>query len=547
MRHFSLTLAAAMLVPWTQSSAQKPEDITEHNSATLGEKFVAIPGASVLFALHETTVGQWKTFVSDSKYDWTYKPYFEQGDDHPAVGITLQDARAFCAWLTDKERAEKKLNMAQSYRLPTPAEWDAAVALIRTRKVDPTVDEKVEDERTFPWGMSWPPPPKAGNYAEGEIAGYEDGFPFTSPVGQFRPSGEGLYDLAGNVWEWCWDVQVRAEQEGILRGGSWAYFRPECLRSDYVYRVPADIRMPTVGFRCVFEDKQRSAALLAVLETNRQKIRDERREMMTGGPVDKAELEAMKKKLMAGEDASTLPDPSKLSPAAAGKSFRNSLGMDFVPAGEKLLAGSMEVRVQDFETWLKSAERAWEAKPSFLLGGTHPAAGLTWQDALDFCAWLTKRDRELKLIPKNATYRLPTDLEWSLIAGLKAEEGADPSVRSGANKTHFPWSAKGDYPPPAMSTNLDALKINDYTDSYSYTAPVITEAPNELGILGLGGNVAEWCTDVWPGAGNERVIRGGSWLSSEREKLLTSTRRHASITSTSPDIGFRVMLELPTP
>jgi len=545
MRFFRLTFAATLLLLVSRSGAQKPEDLTEHTSATMSEKFVAVPGASVLFALHETTVAQWQTFLAASKYQWSYTPYFAQGADHPAVGVTLQDAKAYCAWLTDKERGENKINVAQTYRLPTQAEWDAAVALLRTRKVDPTVDQRVEDERTFPWGMKWPPPPKAGNYAEGEIPGYEDGFPFTSPVGQFTPSGEGLFDLAGNVWEWCWDVQIRAEQEGVLRGGSWAYFRPECLRSDYVYRVPASLQMPTVGFRCVFEDRQRSAALLAVLEQNREKVRTERREQMLGGPVDKAEVEAMRKKFAFGEEVSTIPDPATLAPASAGKPFKNSLGLDLVPVGEKLLAGATEVRVQDFELWLKGAGRTWDAKPSFLLGGTHPAAGLTWQDAHDFCEWLTKRDLSLKLIPEKAAYRLPSDVEWSLLAGLKDEPGADPAARSGAVKDHFPWSAKGEFPPPQMTTNLDASKVKDFSDSYSYTAPVTTEKPNEIGVGGLGGNVSEWCADAWPGEDTARVVRGGSWLSFEQDKLLTSARRRSPVKTASPDIGFRVMLELP--
>jgi formylglycine-generating enzyme required for sulfatase activity len=533
-----------LLLSFTSGMAQTPEEIREHTNS-LNQRFLLIPGSPVLFAQYETTVAQWQTFLSESQQEWNYKPHFTQTPDHPVVGVTLQDAKIFCAWLTDKERAAKTLNMAQSYRLPTLAEWDAAAVLLRTRKPDLTVDEQVQDERTFPWGMRWPPPPKAANLAEGEIPGYEDGFPYTAPVGSFTASEDGLFDLAGNVWEWCWDAEIRAEQEGVLRGGSWAYFRPECLRSSYTYRVPADLRMPTVGFRCVFEDKQRSAALLAVAEQNKEKIRSERRQEMLGEAVAKADVEAMKKKLMGGDESPTLPDASKLKPASAGTPFLNSLGMDFVPLGEHLLVGKAEVRVQDFETWLKSAERSWDNKPPYLLGGTHPAAGLTWQDAQDFCEWLTKRDLGSKIIPEGARYRLPTDIEWSLMNGLKDESGSDPAARSGANKNHFPWSSTGAFPPPVMSTNLDAQNLPGFSDSYSYSCPVTAEAPNELGIHGLGGNVAEWCADVWPGADAERVIRGGSWLTSDKEKLLTSARRHAPASNSSPDIGFRVVLALP--
>jgi formylglycine-generating enzyme required for sulfatase activity len=151
------------------------------------------------------------------------------------------------------------------------------------------------------------------------------------------------------------------------------------------------------------------------------------------------------------------------------------------------------------------------------------------------------------LIPAEASYRLPTDAEWSEMAGLKDEVGADAAAKSGVNKTHYPWSAKGTFPPPAMSTNLDAPRLPNFTDSYSYTAPVMSETANELGIQGLGGNVSEWCADAWPGTETERVIRGGSWLSFDKDQLLTSARRHTAEGNATPDIGFRVMLELAAP
>ena len=530
----------------SSGAAQKPEEMTEHTS-TLGIKFLAVPGASVLFATTETKVSDWQAFLAASKHEWSYKPHFNQGAEHPVVGITLQDARLFCSWLTEKERESKTINSAQSYRLPTQDEWDAAVGLLRTRKPDLTVDEQVQDDRTFPWGTRWPPPLKAGNFADGEIPGYEDGFPFTAPVAQFMPNAEGLYDMAGNVWEWCWDPEIRAEQDGVLRGGSWAYFRSECLTSSYKYRVPGDLRMPTIGFRCVFEDQQRSAIMLATAEAKKEQIRAQRREEIMGGKVAKEDMEAMRKKLMGGDGGGGLPDLASLKPAVAGQIFKNSLGMDFVPVGDKLLVGKMEVRMQDFETWLKSADRTWENKPHFLLGGTHPAAGLTWTDARDFCEWLAKRDRANQLLPATATYRLPTDAEWSAMAGLKDEVGADPAAKNGVNQTHYPWSATGTFPPSGMSVNLDATKIVGFSDNYAYTAPVTAEYFNDFDIVGLGGNVAEWCSDAWPGADQERIIRGGSWLMSDKQQLLTSARRHVSLNAAAPDVGFRVVIDFTAP
>ncbi|TDU64627.1 sulfatase-modifying factor enzyme 1 [Prosthecobacter fusiformis] len=533
---------------WASIFGQSAPEPLEHTSS-LGTRFVTIPGTPSLFATHETRLSEWQAFLAVSGYAWSYRPHFQQGPDHPVVGITLEDARAFCTWLTEKDRLEGRLNSSQLYRLPTRADWDAAIGLLRTRKPDLTVEEKVADERSFPWGGAWPPPAKSANLAEGEIAGYKDDYPFTAPVGQFKPSAEGLYDLSGNVWEWCWDPEIRAEQIGVLRGGSWAYFRPECLLSSYLYTVPVDMRMPTIGFRCVFEDKQRTAVMLAAAEKIKAEIRTQRREEITGGEVKKEELAAMKEKLRAaGQLPSSQDSQTPLVAAKNGEPFANALGMNFIPLqGTNVLFGSTEVRVQDFETWLKDAGRTWENKPRFLLTVEHPAVGVTWEDATAFCTWLTDRDRAAQLIPQEASYRLPSDLEWSRAAGLADESGMDPAERGQNPALHYPWSASGVFPPPASTTNLDALNIEGYRDSHSYTAPVTSERPNEYGIMGLGGNASEWCLDVWPGIPADRVIRGGSWLSRDKDQLRTGARQHAAASSSNSSLGFRVVLEMPAP
>jgi formylglycine-generating enzyme required for sulfatase activity len=521
------------------------EEVMEHVSST-GLKFVEIPGTTALVAVYETRLSDWNEFLEGSGYTWSFKAHFEQEPNHPVVGVNLQDAQAFCNWLTEKERAEEKINSAQSYRLPTRSDWDAAAAMLRSRKLDLTVEEKVQDERAFFWGLAWPPPAGSGNYAETEIEGYSDGYPFTSPVGSFGPSEEGVFDLAGNVWEWTWDMTLSADQRGYLRGGSWAYFRPACLTKNYQYQVPVEMRAATIGFRCVFEDKQRTAKLLAAADAERAEQRAKRREELMGnGEVDQDALEAMRKRLSKGSAGPALPDPADLTKAAAGSSFLNTLGMDFLPVeGLTVLAGAHEVRVQDYEVFLKKANRSWNDKPSFLLGGGHPVAGVSWKDAKAFCGWLTEVERELDLIPEGASYRLPTDIEWSRLAGLEDEAGANPAERHAKTKDHFPWTGDGTWPPPSMSVNLDASKIGEFSDSYAYTAPVATAEQNPSGVNGLGGNVSEWCEDPWPEASEERVYRGGSYLFFDKHALLTSARRHASEETTRADLGFRCVLDL---
>ena len=336
---------------------------------------------------------------------------------------------------------------------------------------------------------------------------------------------------------------------GVLRGGSWAYFRKECLVSSYRYTVPADLRMPTIGFRCVFEDKHRTAILLAERDAaNKQTVQDQIRKMRTTDDADKAAVEALKQRMTGGGDASDLPDPNKLSPAVAGTPYLNTLGLRFAPleAGGGVLICKTETRVRDFDAWLKATNGTWLKKPPFLLGDTHPAAGVTWEDAKNFCQWLTEKERRSSLIPSNATYRLPSDLEWSVAAGLKAESGKDPAERHMADKQHFPWPVKSqaEWRPPVMSVNLDGTRIPGFSDSFSYTAPVDKSTPNPLGLYEIGGNVSEWTEDSWPSAPEERVIRGGSWLMFEHDRLLTSARDHAPKGSARADLGFRLVLEL---
>lgn len=546
-----LLLKFLCLAAWSAAPAQDMS--MKPHVSSLGTRFAAVPGTTVQFAIWETRLSEWNEFLRQQKHPWSYKPHFEQTPEHPVVGVNLQDAVAFCNWLTETEREKRLIDRSQVYRLPTPDEWDAAVGLARGRKkAGVTPEERLRDDRIYPWGESWPPPPKTANLAEGEIPGHDDGYPHTAPVGSFAASAEGLFDLAGNVWEWTQPVEIRATPTGVLRGGSWAYFRAECLASGYQYVVPTDLRAATIGFRVVFDDKRRTASLLAALNSDKNREIEERmKSLAESRKVDSKAIEELRAKMAGGGKDDGLPDPASLKPASDdGSTFLNALGMRFVPLDEtnRTLICATETSVRDYDTWLKEAGRGWPQKPSFLLGGEHPAAGVSWEDATAFCAWLTERDRATKLIPATAAYRLPSDAEWSLAAGLKNETGADPAARHLGDKTHYPWKTKpDDWKPGTLAVNLDATKIPGTGDSYSYTAPVNSTTPNELGLHEMGGNVAEWCADAWPGSPEERVIRGGSWLGWDKDALLTSARAHALKNATRSDLGFRCLLDLGAP
>lgn len=510
---------------------------------SLDMKFLPVPGTTVLFSEFETRVADFQAFVKDSSYAYpaTLKPHFEQTGSHPAVAVNLQDVLAFCNWLTERERKLGKIKGEQSYRLPTNEEWTRAAGLSADKREEATGAGQLQDTMRFTWGLQWPPPEGAGNFEDLEMkaqGGPEDGYRFTAPVGKFKPTAEGLYDLAGNVWEWTWDRELRSTPVGTLRGGSWAYFKRETLTIQYVYEVPTELRAPTVGFRCVFEDKQRTAALLAAADADRlREEKEKKKELLTKSKASEKDVAAVLK-ASAMSTATKELDPKDLTAAKRGEPFKNPLSMEFVPVqGTAVLFGVKEVTLAQVEPWLTSTKKVLK-KPHFPQRSADPVVNISWEDAVEWCSWRTEIDLHNKLLPEGASYRLPSDLEWSLAAGLKDEVGNDPAERHQKNKDHYPW---GSWPP--ASVNLDATKIPGFRDSYSYTAPVGSMIPNAAGIHDLGGNVAEWCQDPWPPSPDERVTRGGSWIMSSQEALFTSTRQHGPRDSVRYDLGFRCVVD----
>jgi formylglycine-generating enzyme required for sulfatase activity len=251
---------------------------------SLGMRFVPVAGTQVLFSVWDTRVQDFEMFVKSTGYDatgamhsidkdswkqrWdTWKePGFSQGSTHPVVEVSWNDAKEFCRWLTKRERSAGDLPEDREYRLPKDEEWSAAVGL--KNEVGSTPEEKSGKNKLYPWDIpqkrdkSWPPPVGAGNYAGEEakngdgpydfnvIRGYNDGYPRTSPVGSFEANFSGLYDMGGNVWQWCEDLSI-LQGRRVLRGASWGDSNPDNLLASYRTDGTSDRRYAFVGFRCV--------------------------------------------------------------------------------------------------------------------------------------------------------------------------------------------------------------------------------------------------------------------------------------------------------
>jgi formylglycine-generating enzyme required for sulfatase activity len=188
---------------------------------------------------------EWKT---DRSKNWR-NPTFMQDNDHPVSCVSWKDANEFIKWLNKKNNInspQPPLNLRGGerglYRLPTEAEWEYAA-------------------RSGGKEVRW-----AGTNNESELLDYawfnKNSGSKTHPVGQKKPNELGLYDMAGNVWEWCSDWfdekyysnSPRDNPKGadngmhVLRGGSW-YNAPRRLRTTVRAEREPEKRADGSGFR----------------------------------------------------------------------------------------------------------------------------------------------------------------------------------------------------------------------------------------------------------------------------------------------------------
>lgn len=228
---------------------------------SLGMKFVSVPETEILMCIHETRKQDWAAFaVANSEIEKTRKYRNQQlndGNDHPVVCVSWNIAKSFCEWLSKKE--------GRLYRLPSDREWSHAVGIGNDEKPGLTPEElslKVND--TYPWEGDWPPQNGVGNFADTStkqryvnapnIEGYTDGFIETSPVMSFKPNKLGIYDLDGNVTEWCEDWSNDGMTEKVLRGANWLDGDKRDLNSSRRhYKVPTWESWDFYGFRCVLD------------------------------------------------------------------------------------------------------------------------------------------------------------------------------------------------------------------------------------------------------------------------------------------------------
>ena len=224
---------------------------------------------------YEVTNAQYRRFKADHDSQY-YEGKSLNGDEQPVVMVSWNDAQAFVKQLNASVETHGRASL--QFRLPTEAEWEYAARggteTIRSWGDDPKHTQACQYANVGDsvFAAAFP------NLAEQLKKDYrwfahscDDGYAVTAPVGSFRPNDFGLYDMLGNVWEWCLDAYASysdtptdgsaygslgdEKANRLLRGGSWLNV-PNLVRSASRNWVEPENQNYNVGFRLVFSRTQ---------------------------------------------------------------------------------------------------------------------------------------------------------------------------------------------------------------------------------------------------------------------------------------------------
>ena len=486
---------------------------------------------------HEVTLT--KPFYM-GKYEVTQEQWEAIMGHNPSNNKGAKLSVTYVSW-NDCQDFIKKLNGKTDggYRLPTEAEWEYACRAGTTT--------------SFSYGASLTQ--NDANYGYGSEGG-------AKAVGSYLPNAFGLYDMHGNVWEWCEDwygdypvisvTNPRGPSTGknncrVLRGGSFDNPAMGVRSSERVFGFTPNRRSYSVGIRLAktmnidgLSESKINEFLLKVIRE--QKIKTKREEEAKKEEEAKREEEAKATKV---EEEAKAKEAQKKAAMILHKEVEEKadlgagikLDMVLIPIGKFMMGsqGSEVGRKSDemqYEVTLTKpyyigknevTQEQWQAvmgdNPSKIKGEKFPVTNVSWNDCQEFIKKLNEKT--------NGEYRLPTEAEWEY------------ACRAGTS-TAYSFGDK------------ITLKDANYSGS-AIDAPAVIGSykPNAFGLYDMHGNVWEWCEDWFkelpqgtaidpkgPATSDGRVLRGGSfwWESTVR----SSSRSNFPPTSRNFDFGFRL-------
>ena len=468
---------------------------------------------------HEVTISKafymGKFPVTQEQYEAvmnTNPSYFVKekgGPKNPVEQVSWSDAVEFCEKMDALVKA--KLPSGMKLQLPTEAQWEYACrAGTKTRFF--TGDDEVDLAR-------------AGWYTKNANSK-------THPVGQKTPNAFGLYDMHGNVYQWCMDAYTKEYEKltpkdpfndgeksasRVVRCGSWIDV-PNFCRSAYRYGLTPDARDGGFGFRVVVSALPSKTPDHSTTTTLPRAPLEKNASLELGGGI-KMDLVLIK----AGTFEMGSPEVEK------GR--YDDEKQHTVTISNAFYIAKYPVTQEQYEAVLKmNLLNSLKGEG----GPKHPMEKVSWNEAVEFCE---KLDVEVKgRLPEGMKIQLPTEAQWEYAcrAGTKTRfyTGDDEENLAGAG-----WYTK----------------ISD-----SKTHPVGQKTPNAFGLYDMHGNVFQWCQDAYISeyeklaqrdpfsseGGAKHIVRGGSWRSVP-ECCRSSYRDNYPSDYRYDFVGFRVVVSLP--
>lgn len=452
-------------------------------------------------------------------------PAHFDGKDRPVERVSWNDVNDFIRQLNEQ-------SPGLALTLPPEKEWEFAC---RAGTSGPRYADSIDDVAWF-----------------ADNSGSE-----THPVQQKQPNAWGLYDMLGNVLEWCvddWRADYEADHDSatrVIRGGSWNY-SARFVRAACRLWITPDYRLDYLGFRCVeFESSgpvprgQRAGRA-----SPRQAEPREDHEPASGGWLDLSERKraaislprADALRLTSDVDVVDLRRFTKPVWATAIGRDRHglwcrtdvhgvSLELRWIPPGRFVMGspdseegrwddeGPQHVVNMPVGFWMFATpctQELWRAVmndgPSHFEGERHPVETVSWNDCQTFCERLSGR------FSGEIRFSLPRESQWEY------------ACRAGTTTARY-------------ADRIDDIAWFDKNATGS-TRPVGQKTPNSWGLYDMQGNVWEWCMDDWRAdyaADHEsanRVLRGGSWNSTARYAR-AACRLRSTPDSRDNDLGFR--------